>query len=136
MIQKLITEKSAGTMLIILFLMIITFHVIVLIGLIPMDMIWGGRLKTQQELYVFESVSVLLNALMLWATIIRIRYIQPRQPSTFTRVVFWLMFILFFLNTIGNMMALNNLESYIFTPITLLLALFSLRLALKPRSAF
>ncbi len=118
-------------MLIALFSLIILFHFAVLVGQVPMDMVWGGRLKTQEELYVFEAVSILLNGLMLWATIIRMRHLQSTHLPTFMGVIFGLMFVLFFLNTIGNLMAFNNLETYIFTPITFLLSFLSLRLALQ-----
>ncbi len=46
------------------------------------------------------------------------------------RVVAWMLFTLFLLNTLGNFFSKNSLETYLFTPITALLALFSLRIAL------
>jgi hypothetical protein len=41
------------------------------------------------------------------------------------------MFVLFAINTVGNIFSNNELERLIFTPLTLLLAVFSLRLAIK-----
>lgn len=132
MIRKIISERSAGRALTAIFLLIIPFHLAVIVGLVPFDMIWGGRLKTREELYVFESISLVLNTLMLWIVAIRMGYVKVLVTLKVTRVILWLMVILFSLNTIGNLMAFNNLETYIFTPITFLMALFSFRLAIKP----
>ena len=42
----------------------------------------------------------------------------------------WLMTGLFLLNTLGNVTSKNKLEKRLFTPVTILLAIFSLTLAL------
>jgi hypothetical protein len=131
MIKKIISERIAGLALTAIFLLIIPFHLAVIVGLVPIDIIWGGRLKTREELYVFESISIVLNALMLWIVASRMGYVKVLINRKVIRVILWLMVILFSLNTIGNLMAFNNLETYIFTPITFLMALFSLRLAIK-----
>lgn len=132
MIRNLISERFAGRALTVIFSLTILFHLAVIAGLVPIDMIWGGRLKTQEALYVFESISLVLNALMLWVVIIRMNYVKISVNPKVIRVVLWLMFLLFLLNTLGNLMAFNNLETYIFTPVTFLMVVFSLRLAIKP----
>ncbi|GCC51108.1 hypothetical protein SanaruYs_13280 [Chryseotalea sanaruensis] len=131
MIRKMISERFAGLALIVIFSLTILFHLAVIAGLVPMDMIWGGRLKTQGELYVFESISIVLNAFMLWIVTIRMNYFKFSVNPKVIRVVLWLMFLLFLVNTLSNLMAFNNLETYIFTPITFILALLSFRLAIK-----
>ncbi|MEN9442639.1 MAG: hypothetical protein RLZ33_2716 [Bacteroidota bacterium] len=45
------------------------------------------------------------------------------------RFAFWLFFVLFSLNTLGNLFAETLTETLIFTPLTILLAVLSLRLA-------
>jgi hypothetical protein len=131
MIRKMISERFADLALAVIFSLILLFHLLAIAGLVPIDMIWGGRLKTQGELYVFESISIVLNALMLWIVIIRMNYFKFSINPKVIRVVLWLMFLLFLVNTLGNLMAFNNLETYIFTPITFILALLSFRLAIK-----
>lgn len=133
MLRKIVSESFAGHVLSVIFSLIILFHLAVIFGLVPINMIWGGRLKTKEELYLFESISLVLNVLMLWVIVVRMGYVRPSINSKpkVIRVILWLMFCLFSLNTIGNLMAFNNLETYIFTPITFLLASFSLRLAIR-----
>jgi len=67
--------------------------------------------------------------MMLTAVLNHQRLIFPGYVKI-GRVVMWIMFVLFTANTIGNLFSLNELESIIFTPITLVLALQTLRLAL------
>ena len=52
-------------------------------------------------------------------------------PHVFIKVILWLMFLLFLLNTLGNIFSLNKFEQLTFTPVTLVLSLLSLRLALE-----
>jgi hypothetical protein len=44
------------------------------------------------------------------------------------------MVALFSVNTAGNLFAINDWERWIFTPLTFLLAIFSLRLAIENKS--
>ena len=41
----------------------IVFHLLVIIQIIPSSIVWGGRLTNQQELFIFESISIVLNVL-------------------------------------------------------------------------
>jgi hypothetical protein len=51
----------------------------------------------------------------------------PKKVITYS---LWLMTGLFLLNTLGNALSKNKLEKRLFTPVTILLAIFSLTLAL------
>ncbi len=59
------------------------------------------------------------------------KIIKVRINQTLLKVLLWLMFAMFALNTIGNLLSKNLTEALIFTPLTLLLALFSFRLAVE-----
>jgi hypothetical protein len=126
---KFISARVASTILIIVFLITIIFHFLVLSGTIPQEIVWGSRLKSRSDLVVFESVSISLNLLMLLVTLIYAGFLKIRLSGKLLRGIFWLMFMLFLLNTIGNLFSQNGLERAIFTPVTLILAILSLRLA-------
>jgi hypothetical protein len=51
-------------------------------------------------------------------------------PKKIITYAFWLMTGLFLLNTLGNILSKNKLERNLFTPVTILLAIFSLIIAL------
>jgi hypothetical protein len=121
----------AITALLAIFVAVILFHVSVVIGYIPFEMVWGGRLTTQEQMIQFEIVSILINVLMIIIVSIYAGYLRISVNPKIIKVALWIMFGIFMLNTIGNLFSKNEWEKIIFTPITLLLAIFSLRLAME-----
>ena len=130
----MLTRVAARAIWIILSLMIL-FHLLVLFSVIPYDMVWGGRLESRQQMLRFESVSILLNLGMLVITGIKAGMIKWRVRAVFITILLWIMFVLFALNTLGNLMSVSLLEKAIFTPFTAILALSCLILALDKRSS-
>lgn len=107
------------------------FHILVLTGIIPFDIVWGGRLRNREEMLVFESVSVGINLLIVLVIAGHAGYLPISFNKNITRILTWLMAGLFLLNTIGNLMAVNPIEKFIFTPLTLLLTLLCYRVAME-----
>ena len=126
--KKFISLRFATNGLLIIFSLVIIFHAVVLIGFIPIDMVWGGRLTSKSELMVFETISILLNSLMICVVLVHAGKIKISINTGVIKILLWIMILLFLLNTIGNLNAINNWEKFIFTPVTFILALFSLRL--------
>ncbi|MCZ2479673.1 hypothetical protein G9H64_01760 [Aquirufa nivalisilvae] len=108
----------------------ILFHLLVMAGVVPPDIVWGGRLQSQDELIKMESISLIILVFMALIIAIKARWIFFKIAKVADYVV-WLIPLLFFLNTWGNLQALNAMERFIFTPITLVLTLISLRIALE-----
>jgi hypothetical protein len=111
------------------------FHLAIIAGILffdfaPVEFLWGGRLETAEELLNFEIGSLLINLVALFFTAIRAGYLKIPVLQKAAVVVMWFLFVLFFLNTIGNILAESGFEKF-FTIITVILALFTLRLALK-----
>lgn len=116
--------------LIVLFSIIILFHLTILTGIIPYTIVWGGRLNSATEMYRFEAISLLLNAFFLLIALIKVNFIKIMIPRKISNGLFWAMGVLFFINTIGNLFSKNYLELIIFTPLTALLCVFSILVAL------
>ena len=51
--------------LLILLSLFLIWHFIILLKLIPYNLVWGGRLKSDKEMYRFEIFSILINALFV-----------------------------------------------------------------------
>ena len=98
-----------------------------LFGLVPTEMVWGGRLDDAAERTAVVSIAVLLVAGCFVS--IRMRVIGKGVPAV-GRWGLWTLVLLFTLNTVGNLFVLDLRETLIFTPITLLAAVLSWRLAL------
>lgn len=130
-LKNLLTQRAASLGLIAILTSVILFHVLVLVGIIPQDIVWGGRLRTREELVEFELVSIVINFIMVLFVSVRAGIINLSIKPILIRVVLWLMVVLFILNTLGNLLSQNDMERIIFTPITLLLFVLSLRLAIE-----
>ncbi|RYZ44800.1 MAG: hypothetical protein EOO14_26540 [Chitinophagaceae bacterium] len=94
----------------------------------PYTIVWGGRLISQADMIQFELISIATLLLMLFVVLVHAGLVKIRLQTLFFKIAFWVMAGLFLLNTIGNMESLNETERLIFTPVTFLLFLFSLRL--------
>jgi hypothetical protein len=112
------------------FTLILIFHVLILTGIIPFDIAWGGRLKTAEEMLLFETVSIVINLLMLFAVTSRIKLLKQSKEPGYLRVVFGIMTLFFFINTLGNLYAVTDLERLLFTPMTAISSILSFRSAL------
>lgn len=113
--------------------LIVLFHLLILTGVIPFDIVWGGRLASREQMLRMETVSILLNLLMLAVVGLRARLFGRRVPPWIITIALWIMCGLFFLNTIGNLLAQSALERILFTPLTLILSLLCFRLAAAKR---
>lgn len=111
-------QPIAGKVLFTLFAASIVFHLLVISGIIDFRMVWGGRLKNPAEMYLFEAVSLLINALFLWTVAQHMHYIRRFFPVGLIRTLLWIMTGIFLLNTLGNLVSLNRLEVLLFTPVT------------------
>ena len=129
--RKLLSERFAAIGILLILSAIVVFHFLIIAGIIPFGIVWGGRLQSHAEMIKFETVSVLLNLVMIAIVSIKAGLLKLNLKPFILKVSFWFMTILFTLNTIGNLFSTNSLETLIFTPLTLILAIFSFRLALS-----
>jgi hypothetical protein len=116
--------------LLILLSLFLLLHFSILIKLIPYNLVWGGKLKSIKEMYRFEIFAILINSLFVIVILIQMSFLTIDIPKKVITYSLWLMTGLFFLNTLGNAISKNKLEKRLFTPVTILLAIFSLILAL------
>lgn len=116
--------------LLILLSLLLLLHLIILLKIIPYNIIWGGRLKSNNEMYCFEIFSVLINTLFIIVILTQAGFIKVNISNNLITYALWFMTGLFLLNTFGNAISKNKIERLLFTPITILLFLFSFVLAL------
>jgi len=123
------SERIQISTFLFLLIAIIVFHSFVLLGIIPFDIVWGGKLKNHSEIISIEIISLFINSLMLIVFLLRAKIITIGNHPAKISVMLYTMSLLFSVNTIGNLFADSNFEKFVFTPITLLLALLSWQLA-------
>ncbi len=89
------------------------FHVLILVRVIPYEIAWGGRLKTVEEMYVFETISILINSFFIFILFQKGEYIRYFLGKKTVNLFLWIFFTIFALNTIGNVFAKTNFEKYL-----------------------
>ncbi|WP_341225314.1 hypothetical protein [uncultured Arcticibacterium sp.] len=105
-------SKTAIKIMLWMLLAIILFHLSIILKVIPYDITWGGRLKNDAEMYVFETASILINLFLCFILLIKGQYIRAFLSLKFVNITLWIFVILFGLNTIGNVFAKTNFEKY------------------------
>jgi hypothetical protein len=115
--------------LIFIYSFVLIFQFLLLWGIIPYEYTWGGKLKSIEEMYVFVSISILLNLIFLLTILQTANLISWNIPKTAIKISLWFMVAVFALNTIGNLFAETNLEKFIATPITLLLSILCYKIS-------
>ncbi|MGZ5134931.1 MAG: hypothetical protein ACXWCG_07270 [Flavitalea sp.] len=129
--KNLISERFALNGLLVILSLVVVFHFLILLEIIPFKIVWGGRLENRSQMVRFEIISILINLAMLAVVALRAGFIKMRVNASIIRAVFWLMSAIFFLNTLGNLFSKNEYEKLVFTPLTLILLIFCIRIALS-----
>jgi hypothetical protein len=101
---------------------VIAFHLCIIIKIIPYNIAWGGRLKNDTEMYVFESFSILINLILMAVLLMKKRGITCYTKENLVDIILWFFLVLFILNTIGNLFAETNFEK-LFSILTLISAI-------------
>ena len=123
-----ISFRFAVNFMIMLLVAVMIFHSFILIGIIPYTVVWGGKINTAAQMYLFESGSIVMNMLLLVIIAVKAHYFRIRIPSKFLTGLLWAFIVLFALNTIGNLFAETNTETFIFTPLTFISAVLIYRI--------
>ncbi|PKL80778.1 MAG: hypothetical protein CVV25_03385 [Ignavibacteriae bacterium HGW-Ignavibacteriae-4] len=98
---------------------VIIFHLCIILKFIPYDIAWGGNLTNDNEMYVFEIISVFINLLLCYVLLIKGEFVKGLIPLKIVDIFLWLFLVLFGLNTVGNAFAETTFEKF-FSIITLL----------------
>ena len=121
----------ANTLLITLGLLMV-FHILVIVGFLPPDIVWGGNVGDSPEnLLTMELISIFVTLLFMLVIAAKAGYILKGELSKIVNVGVWVIAIYFALNIMGNLSSSSTIEKLIFTPIAIILSALSFTLALK-----
>jgi len=133
--KNIVSFNRAVQLSVIIFSLLSLFHLTIIIGFMffdfnPIKLLWGGRMKTVDELLKFEIISLVVSVFCLIVVLVRSQSLISIFID-FSRVTLWLLFFLFILNTVGNLIAESIFEKF-FALITVILSILCLRMALEP----
>ena len=127
---NLIGVSAAGNILLVLFGMLFVFHLLVLTGVIPYNIVWAGKIANKTDLIKMETISFLVLILASLVITLRMEYLRLGISPSITRIGIWILFVFFVLNTLGNLTAVNPIEKYGFGLLTILISILLLKLAI------
>jgi len=123
-------QKSAIQIMLGLLSLVIVFHFCIMAKVIPYNIAWGGRITNDTEMYVFETISILINLFLGTILLMKGNYIAFQFREKIVNRVLWVFVVIFILNTVGNIFAQTNFEKS-FAVLTLLFALLIWRILRK-----
>ncbi|YCA45754.1 hypothetical protein M1E11_11425 [Bacillus sp. JZ8] len=129
--KKFISTRIASYITLTINTMALLMHVLILLNILPYDFVWGGRLKRQEDVILFEMVSILIQMIFISIVAVKAGYILKGQFKRTSNIGIWGIFGVMILNSIGNLASHSFLETVVMTPITILLALLVFRLAIE-----
>jgi len=130
MINRIPFNIAIRTMLVLLSL-IALFHLLVLSGVIPYTITWGGKLRSLTQMRLMEFISLLVNTLLMVVISMKAGYLNPFLRPRAITLILWFFVVLFALNTVGNLFAESMFEKLVFTPLTLVSAILCRRIVLE-----
>ena len=133
--RNILTARVATNGFMVITALMVLFHLLVISGIIPHNIVWGGRIETSSQMVKLEIASIAVNLIMFTVVAIKAGLLKVRVKPIVVQVALWAMAVLFMLNTLGNLFSNNELEKALFTPLTLLLSVFCFRLALAGNKA-
>ena len=128
--KNLISLKQATVVIIVVLSLMLMFHILVLLAIIPYDIVWAGKINSEVDMKKLEIISILVNAFAILILLLHAGYIQNNISVKIFKVIIWLFVILFSLNTIGNLFAESQFELYFFAPLSFILAILCLRIVI------
>lgn len=119
-----ISPEKALKFMIGLLVVVVLFHFSILFQIIPYTIVWAGKLNTANEMYAFEATSIAVNLFLILILALKGHYIKHSIPEKWLNGILWFFVVVFALNTIGNLFAKTVFEKVVFTPLTLISAIF------------
>lgn len=125
--------KKAVRLLLLILVPLVLFHIGVLLKIAPQEIIWGGKLGSESDMYLLESISILVILYLILILLIKGSFIRPVLSPKVVKTSLWAFLILFVLNTVGNLLAKTTTEQ-VFALVTMVIS-FLLWVVLKKQDA-
>ena len=130
--NKLISTKLAGNLLLGALGLLALFHILVLLRVLPADIVWGGAIQNSTtSLFPLEMVSLLVTLLFAVVIAAKAGYIKASRFQTAVNIGVWVVFAILLLSMVANFASGIAFENLIFAPIALVLAFCAYRLAIS-----
>ncbi|WP_303773595.1 hypothetical protein [Anaerolinea thermophila] len=126
------SAKFSGNVLLAAFGALVVLHLLILLGVVPAGIVWGGQIGTSTErLFTLEIIALVLTLLFMGIVAVKMEYVRAGGFRKAANVGVWVIFAYLVLNTVGNLASGVSFENLIFAPVTVFLAVCAWRLAIE-----
>ena len=124
--------KLAGNVLLILMFLLLLFHVLIMLQILPSDIAWGGQLENSSpDRITFEIIALSITVLFMLIIAAKTGYINHGKLKKPVNICMWIVVAYFALNSLANFISEVPFENFFFGPLTVLMTLLALRLAVS-----
>ena len=128
--KKLISAKAAGKILLFFMVLLVVFHVLVLLRIIPKEVVWGGNINDKPENLILMEI-IALAVTLVFIFIIAAKTYRHLKFRRLANIGTWIIFVYLVINTLGNFTSKHFFENTILAFLTLIMSFFALRLAIE-----
>jgi len=130
--KKIMKADLAGKIILGAFGLLLVLHILIIAQIVPADFVWGGQIEADgSNLMQLEVVAITLTLFFAGIVAAKIRSIQANNPNKLITIGMWVVFAYLVLNTLGNFASGVSAETLFFGPLTIVMALCALRLAIE-----
>ena len=126
LLVKKLPFRAAYMSLIVLPAMFLVFHALIIAGILPRNIVWGGRL-TDTTFLPLELLALTLNFLLILTGCVAGKFISSKAAALIVDNIKWFLFYFVVVNTVLALFSKTTLE-VVMTPVTALYALCLYRL--------
>lgn len=128
--KRIISEYQAGNLLLVLFALLIVFHITIIAGILPYDMVWGGQIS-KENILPLELIAIVFTISFMMVVLIKLRYLRNGMKGKVANILLWAMVLYFVFNTYANFTGQTIAEQWIFGPLAILMGILTARLAIS-----
>jgi hypothetical protein len=128
--RKLIGAMLAGRLLQIFWILMAVFHILLLMGILPMHIAWGGRIDASRRI-LYESIALLITVIFIAGISVKMHFIRLEKHSKTINTGIWIIFAYLIFNTVGNLASGVFTEKLVFAPLTLFMSVLAFQLAVE-----
>src|SRR6185436_8667087 len=108
--KNIISAKLAGNILLSSLGLLLVFHILVLLKILPATILWGGQ-ATSANLAMLEFIALVVTIFFGLVIAAKTGYIKPGKFSGVVNVLTWVIFIFRLLNTLGISHQVSRLKT-------------------------
>lgn len=128
--KKIISEYQAGNTLLVLFVLLIVFHISIIAGILPYEMVWGGQIN-KENILPLELIAIVFTISFMMVVLIKLRYLRNGMKGKVANILLWAMVLYFVFNTYANFTGQTFAEQWIFGPLAIVMGILTARLAIS-----